>query len=59
MGSKKIIYSLTIEDIQNVAFHELGRSLLPKEVDKIIELISEKINWYDAIVNSINEKIKP
>ena len=57
MKNDKIIYSLTVEDVQNVANQELERNLSPDEILKIVELIAEKINWYDAISDSINEKI--
>ena len=57
MKNKNIIYSLTVEDIQTVALQELERNLLPDEIKRIKEVIAEKINWYDAILNSINEKI--
>lgn len=57
MKNDKIIYSLNIEDVQNVANEELERNLSPNEIQKIIEAIGEKINWYDAISSSINEKI--
>ncbi len=53
----QIIYYLTIEDIQNVAQQEIERNLSLHEINKIKEIISEKINWYDAIANSIFEKI--
>lgn len=58
MKNIKIIYSLTVDDIQNVAEQELSRKLSTKEIEKIVDLIAEKINWYDAIAYSINEKIK-
>jgi len=58
MKNNKIIYSLNIEDIQTVALEEIERNLSQEEIEKIIESIAEKINWYDAIANSINEKIK-
>ncbi len=58
MKDDEIIYSLTVEDIQTVASEELDRELSPKEIGKIKDLIAEKINWYDAIADSINEKIK-
>jgi hypothetical protein len=51
-----IIYSLTIEDIQTVANEEIGRDLSSEEIEKILEPIAEKINWYDAIADSINEE---
>ena len=56
MGSK-IIYKLTIEDIQNVAQQELERNLTIVEVNKVVDLIGETIDWYnpiaDAIINTI------
>lgn len=58
MRSDKIIYSLTIADIQNVANQKLERNLSPDEIQKVVEVIAEKINWYDAIEDSITEKIK-
>jgi len=58
MKSSKIIYSLNVEDIQTVALQEIERNLSPEEIEKIKKSIADNINWYDAIVNSINEKIK-
>lgn len=52
-----IIYSLNIEDIQTVAVQEINRELTEDEIEKITDSIGEKINWYDAIYNSIIEKI--
>ncbi len=53
-----IIYSLNVEDIQTVALEEIGRELTAKEIKKIEDLIAENINWYDAILDAINAKIK-
>jgi hypothetical protein len=58
MKSSKIIYSLNVEDIQTVALQEIERNLSPEEIEKIKNPIADKINWYDAIADSINEKIK-
>jgi len=52
-----IFYSLNIKDIQTVAIQEINRELTVNEIDIIKNLICEKINWYDAIVDSIYEKI--
>lgn len=54
---KKIIYQLTVEDIQTVAQQELERKLTKNEIKSIEDVIAEKIKWYDAIVDAINEKI--
>jgi hypothetical protein len=58
MKSSTIIYSLNVEDIQRVAVQEIERNVSPEEIEKITKSITDKINWYDAIANSINEKIK-
>ena len=56
---KKIIYQLTVKDIQEVANQELERELSLEEIELIQTRISEKIHWYDAIAESIDELIKP
>ena len=56
MKDNKIVYSLTVGDIQTVANQELERKLSSEEIENIIEAIAEKINWYDAIANAILEK---
>ncbi|HCC78017.1 MAG: hypothetical protein A2X25_00360 [Chloroflexi bacterium GWB2_49_20] len=53
----EIVYSLNIEDIQTIAFQEMDRELSDAEIEKVKDLIGEKINWYDAILNSIIEKL--
>lgn len=59
MKKNKLIYSLNEEDIQTVSNQELGRSLSSEEIEKIKDAIGEKINWYDAIADVINERIDP
>jgi phenylalanyl-tRNA synthetase beta subunit len=51
----EIVYSLNVEDIQTVAIQEMDRELTDDEIEKVKDLISEKINWYDVILNSIEE----
>ena len=60
MKKNPIIYSLTIEDIQTVANQELGKNLSSNEIENIKETLAEKINWFDAISDSIGklEKIR-
>jgi len=53
---EKIIYQLTIEDIQEVAIQELDRELTEEEIKRLIDPIAEKIPWYDAIADSITEQ---
>ncbi len=57
MKKDKIIYLLQEKDIQEVALQELERKLSEEEIQKIVPLIEEKIDWYDIIACSINEVI--
>ncbi len=54
----KIIYSLTIEDIQMVAEQEIDRELTIEEIKQIEDSIAEKINWYEAIADTILQNIR-
>ena len=60
INPEKIIYSINIEDVQNVAEQELERKLTAKELRLVEKKVGDYINWYEAILNAINEvKIKP
>lgn len=59
MENDKIIYKLTVEDLQTVSEEELDRKLTNDEIKMLINPIAEKINWFDAIADSINEKVVP
>ncbi|MFQ5583387.1 MAG: hypothetical protein ACE5GL_03000 [Calditrichia bacterium] len=54
---QKIVYSINVEDIQNVARQELERELSSAEIESIIDLIAENIDWYGAIANAIDRAI--
>lgn len=57
---EKIIYSINIEDVQNVVEQEFERKLTAKELRLVENKVGDYINWYEAILNAINElKIKP
>ena len=52
-----IIYSLNIDDIQEVAVQELDRELTYDEIRKLVDPIAKKVSWYDVIAEAINEVI--
>lgn len=54
----EIIYSLDVSDVQTVALEEIDRELTKKEIESILDSIANKIPWFDAIADSINEIIK-
>ncbi len=57
IDTSKIIYSLNIEDVQNVATEELGRKLNKKELKIIEDKIGDYIDWYETINTAINNNI--
>ncbi len=60
IDTEKIIYSINIEDVQNVAEEELERKLTAKELRLVEDKVGDYINWYETILNAIYElKIKP
>ena len=59
MRKDKVIYKLTVEDIQNVACELLERNLKDEEISLVTEKVGDFIPWYDAIENAIERsKIK-
>ena len=57
---EKIIYSINIEDVQNVAEQELERKLTAKELRLVEDRVGDYIKWYEAILNAIYAlNIKP
>ena len=51
MKKDKIIYSLTLEDVQTVAEQELNRRLSEKELKAVEDKLSVYIAWYESITN--------
>ena len=52
-----VFYSLTIQDLQNVAEETLDRELTEEEIHRIITLVEQRMPWYDVIEDAINEVI--
>jgi hypothetical protein len=55
--NKKIIYSINVTDIQEVAQEVLDRKLNKEEIMKIKESIGDYLDWFQAIENSIHKHI--
>ena len=56
--NKRIVYSLNVEDIQTVAGEVLCRALTEDEIKMVEDAVGEKVRWFDAIEQAINEKIR-
>ncbi|MDP3296234.1 MAG: hypothetical protein Q8N09_01360 [Thermodesulfovibrionia bacterium] len=57
MNTSKIIYSINLEDVQNVAEEELGRKFTKKELQVIEDKIGDYIDWYSAIDMAMQNEI--
>ena len=58
MGKKnRIVYSLSVADIQEVADEILDRELTPEEVKFVEDRVGDYISWYDAMSLAINEMV--
>ena len=55
--NNKIVYSINITDIQEVAQQVLDRKLNKEEIIKIKESIGDYLDWFQAIENSIRKHI--
>lgn len=58
MRKDKIIYSICIEDVQNVAHEELGRELTASELRIVEHKIGDQFDWFDAIASVISRHIE-
>jgi hypothetical protein len=54
----KIIYQLTVEDLQNVANDELSRDLTEEEIKLLENKIGDYIDWYNIISMAIFNNIQ-
>jgi hypothetical protein len=55
----KVFYSLSYEDIQNIAEEDLGRELTENEIESVVDEISNGIDWAGTISDALLCKFKP
>lgn len=55
--NERIVYSLNISDIQEVAKQVLERDLTKKEIALVERSIGDYIDWVQAIENAIREHV--
>ena len=56
-SDERIIYSINVADIQEVANEVLERRLTMDEIVLVKESVGDYIDWFQAIENSIREYI--
>jgi len=57
MYREKIIYSINVEDRQNVADQELSRELTEDELKILENKLGDYIDWYGSIATAIYDMI--
>lgn len=57
-GNEEIVYSINVDDIQEIANQVLERDLTKKEIGLIRESVGDYINWFGAIELAISKHIK-
>jgi hypothetical protein len=56
-NNERIVYSINVSDIQEVANEVLERELTKEEISLIEDSIADHIDWFQAIENAIDEHI--
>lgn len=49
------VYSVSVEDLNNVANDLLGRDLTPDEATAVADRLGDFMPWYEAICNTIQD----
>lgn len=57
MNTSRIIYSINVEDIQNVAKEHLGRQATKKELKRVEDKLGNYIDWHEAIILAIDNAV--
>jgi len=57
MDKNEVLYQLTVEDFQNIAFENIDRELSDEEIKKVADWVADRIPWYDLIDGGITELI--
>ncbi|PIS37993.1 MAG: hypothetical protein CO150_00185 [Nitrospirae bacterium CG_4_9_14_3_um_filter_53_35] len=57
-GNDRIVYSLNVGDIQEVANQVLERALTKEEIILVEDSVGDSLDWFQAIENSIHKHVK-
>jgi len=56
--NERIVYSINVSDIQEVANQVLERDLAKEEISLVENSVGDYIDWFQAIENSILKHVK-
>ena len=58
MKKTDILYSINVQDVQEVAKREFDRKLNDKEMESVAATLGECIDWYEAVNIAIAQTIQ-
>lgn len=58
MKRTDILYSINVEDVQDVAQREFDRELDDKEMESVAAKLGEYIDWYEAVNTAVAQTIR-
>jgi hypothetical protein len=58
MKRKDILYSINVQDVQDVAQREFDRELNDKEIGSVAARLGECMDWYEAVISAITQVIR-
>jgi len=56
--SDRVVYSINVGDIQEVAGQVLDRALTKQEIRLVEDSLGDYIDWFQAIENSIQKRVR-
>ena len=58
MKRMNILYSINVQDVQDVAQREFDRKLNDKEMESVTAKLGEFIDWYEAVNSAVTQTIR-
>jgi hypothetical protein len=58
MRRTDILYSINVQDVQDVAQREFHRELNDKEMESVAAKLGEYIDWYEAVICAVTQTIQ-
>jgi len=58
MKKTDILYSINVQDVQDVAYREYSRQLNQEEVESVARKLGEYVDWFEAVNTAVAETIR-
>lgn len=58
MKGMNIVYSINVQDVQDVAQREFDKELNDKEMESVAAKLGEYIDWYEAVNTAVAQTIR-